>query len=87
MFYRFGSMCVGTRTGIIFNDEMDDLSSPHAKNIYNVEPSEANFIMPGKRPLSSMTPIIVRNNSGYVTQVIGASGGSHIPSAVALVSL
>lgn len=55
----FGAKYVSPSTGIVLNNEMDDFSIP-AKPSENVPPpAPANFIHPGKRPLSSMTPTIV----------------------------
>uniref|UniRef100_A0A915DPL5 Gamma-glutamyltranspeptidase 1 n=1 Tax=Ditylenchus dipsaci TaxID=166011 RepID=A0A915DPL5_9BILA len=79
-----GSMRVSPTLGIIWNDQMDDFSMPNMSNFFGFAPSPENFILPKKRPMSSMSPMIVYNkNSGKVKMVIGASGGSRIISSVA----
>ena len=65
---------------------MDDFSTPGLVNNYNLQPSQANFIEPGKRPLSSMSPLIILNERNEPRLVIGASGGSKIITAVSQVA-
>jgi gamma-glutamyltranspeptidase/glutathione hydrolase len=79
----YGSGFVPPGTGIFMNDEMDDFSAqPGAPNLFGLVGSEANAIAPGKRPLSSMTPTIVRDSSGNARIVIGGAGGPRILTAV-----
>lgn len=52
----FGAKFLSPSTGVVLNNEMDDFSTPNTSNAFNLPPSVANFIVPGKRPLSSMSP-------------------------------
>ncbi len=66
---------------------MDDFSIPGKPNGFGYLPSENNFVQPGKRPLSSMSPtIFVDNKTGDARLAIGAAGGSRIISSTAWVS-
>jgi len=65
---------------------MDDFSNPGIVNSYGYIPSVENYIKPGKRPISSMSPSIIVDNENNVKLILGASGGSKIISAVAQVA-
>lgn len=87
----FGSLIMSTSTGIILNNEMDDFSAGFS-NEYGVVPSSSqhNRISARKRPLSSIAPSIITTGSGQHQEVViaaGASGGTQIPTSLALVIL
>ncbi|KAI1506661.1 gamma-glutamyltranspeptidase [Biscogniauxia marginata] len=84
----FGSLLLVPGTGVVLNDEMNDFSIPGHQNEFGYAPSPANFVRPGKRPLSSITPVIVERpgdgDAGGVSlfyAAVGAAGGSRIISS------
>lgn len=85
MFNSFGGKYAGDSTGIIYNDHMDDFSTPGSVNFFKVPATEPNYIKPGKRPMSSMSPVIVLDENDNVRLVLGASGGTKIITGVAQV--
>ncbi|XP_060841452.1 scoloptoxin SSD14-like [Rhopalosiphum padi] len=82
----FGSGFTSPSTGILLNNEMDDFSTPGAVNYYGIPSSPANYIEPGKRPMSSMCPTIITDKNGDFVLAAGAAGGSKITLATAYVS-
>lgn len=83
----FGNGITVPGLGFLLNNEMDDFTSrPGSANLFGLVQGEANTILPGKRPLSSMAPsIVLRDNELYM--LIGGPGGSRIPTAVLQVFL
>ncbi|CAA2933341.1 gamma-glutamyltranspeptidase 3 [Olea europaea subsp. europaea] len=79
--YPFGGGVLSPSTGIVLNNEMDDFSMPTETSPDKLPPAPTNFIRPNKRPLSSMTPIIVLKDN-QLAGVIGGSGGLNIIPAV-----
>ncbi|MFA4913940.1 MAG: gamma-glutamyltransferase [Burkholderiaceae bacterium] len=78
----FGTGMVAEGTGVLLNNEMDDFSvKPGVANAFGLVGGQANAIAPGKRPLSSMTPVIVFR-SGKPWMVTGSPGGSRIITTV-----
>lgn len=74
----FGCAVTVKGAGFLLNDEMDDFASkPGAPNaLFGLVQGEANAIAPRKRPLSSMTPTMVLENSRNSGSGVGDSGKS-----------
>jgi gamma-glutamyltranspeptidase / glutathione hydrolase len=64
------------------NNEMNDFSIPGVPNSFGYAPAPANYIAPGKTPLSSMSPTIVEHlENGTFYFGTGSAGGSRIVTA------
>jgi gamma-glutamyltranspeptidase/glutathione hydrolase len=57
---------------------------PNARNSFGYIASPSNYIRPRKRPLSSISPVIVETPDGEPYFVVGAAGGSKIPTGTIL---
>jgi gamma-glutamyltranspeptidase/glutathione hydrolase len=74
----YGSHVVIAGTGILLNNEMGDFNKkPGTTNLTGDVGTSANVIAPGKRMLSSMTPVIVAR-AGKLVLVTGSPGGRTI---------
>jgi gamma-glutamyltranspeptidase/glutathione hydrolase len=76
--------------GFFLNDEMDDFTTaPGRPNLFGLVQGPANEIAPGKRMLSSMAPTLAWKvrPEGTETLVLGARGGSRIPTSTIQVLL
>jgi gamma-glutamyltranspeptidase/glutathione hydrolase len=79
----FGNRFMVPGTGFVLNNEMDDFSAKEGvPNAFGLIGFEANEIQPGKRPLSSMSPTIIRGADKV--GVLGTPGGSRIITMVLL---
>ncbi len=78
----YGLGAVATGAGFLWNNQMDNFSArPGVPNQYGMLGADANSVQPGKRPLSSMTPTIVRRfGEFYLT--MGSPGGPTIINTV-----
>ena len=84
----FGTGILVPGAGYLLNNELDDFAiQAGVPNVYGLVGSDANALAPGKRPLSSMTPTVVRDGGEVVTMVIGSPGGPRIITAVLEVML
>jgi len=78
----YGSGVTIPGAGFLMNNEMDDFSSkPGYPNSYGLIQGKANSVGPKKRPLSAMTPTLVKKG-GKLWMVLGSPGGPTIINTV-----
>jgi gamma-glutamyltranspeptidase/glutathione hydrolase len=78
----YGSGVVVRGAGFLLNNEMGDFNKkPGETNTTGDIGTRANLIAPGKRMLSSMSPVIVTRD-GRLVLVTGSPGGRTIPNTV-----
>ena len=78
----YGSGISVRGAGFLLNNEMEDfVSKPGVPNVYGLLGGEANAVEAMKRPLSSMTPVIVFED-GKPWFATGSPGGSRIITSV-----
>jgi gamma-glutamyltranspeptidase/glutathione hydrolase len=80
----YGSHMTST-AGFLLNDEMDDFTTQpgYPNTLFGLMQSEENAIVPGHRPLSSMTPTILLRDA-KLSFVTGSPGGPAIISVTLL---
>ncbi len=64
--------------GFLLNNQMTDFAREYRAD----EPAQANAVAPGKRPRSSMSPLMVFDEGGELLMVTGSPGGNSIPAYV-----
>ncbi|QFU75895.1 gamma-glutamyltransferase family protein [Halioglobus maricola] len=64
--------------GFLLNNQMTDFARAYQPDT----PPQANAIAPGKRPRSSMSPIVIFDEAGRLKMVTGSPGGNSIPAYV-----
>ncbi len=69
----FGSQVIARGTGVLLNDIM---------SAFSTRPGSPNALAPGKRPASSMTPVILLHPDGRPWAAFGSPGGMTIPNTV-----
>ncbi len=69
--FHFGASVVAPGTGVLLNNSMNNF------NVYNRK--SVNALAPGKRPRSTVAPVIVEHD-GHVELAFGIPGGQRIPS-------
>ena len=80
--YSFGSGVTIPGTGILTNNQMNNFAHNYEiTDSYFRSSSPANKLEPLKRPMSTMTPVMVFNK-GKLELITGSPGGSQIPGVI-----
>jgi gamma-glutamyltranspeptidase / glutathione hydrolase len=81
--YSFGSGITIPGTGILLNNQMNNFAYQYGEQgVIDRSASEGNRFEPGKRPMSTMTPIIVFDKNNSLQLISGSPGGALIPAAI-----
>ena len=81
--YSFGSGVTIPGTGILMNNQMNNFAYRYGdETIKGRSASPGNKFAPGKRPMSTMAPVMVFNKDFELTLITGSPGGSYIPAAI-----
>ena len=81
--YSFGSGVTIPGTGILTNNQMNNFAHNYGINdSYFRSSSPANKLEPLKRPMSTMTPVMVFDAKGSLKLITGSPGGSQIPGVI-----
>ena len=82
----FGSGYVVPGTGILLNNSMENFSAPSSGIAQDPqELDHANVLEPGKRPLTTMTPVFLETEDRIA--ILGSPGGNRIISSLLLAVL
>ena len=81
--YSFGSGVTIPGTGILMDNQMNNFAYQYGNpNVMDRSASIGNRLEPGKRPMSTMTPIIIFDENNELKLITGSPGGALIPAAV-----
>ena len=81
--YSFGSGVTIPGTGMLTNNQMNNFAHSYGLiDSYFRSSSPANKLEPSKRPMSTMTPVMVFDREGRLELITGSPGGSQIPGVV-----
>ncbi len=86
--FAYGNGITVPGAGFLLNNQMDDFTAkPGSPNGFGLVQGPANAIAPGRRPLSSMAPVLVFRPDGSPWIASGSPGGSRIITTVLQVLL
>ena len=81
--YSFGSGVTIPGTGILMDNQMNNFAYQYGDpEVIDRSASIGNRFEPGKRPMSTMTPIIIFDENNELKLITGSPGGALIPAAV-----
>ena len=81
--YSFGSGVTIPGTGILLDNQMNNFAYQNGNpEVIDRSASIGNRLEPGKRPMSTMTPVIIFDENNELKLITGSPGGALIPAAV-----